>query len=129
MSNPLSALRAVPGPFRRAAALAVVALQLALGVAPLAEVGRFDAVGAIAAADRGAPGRVTAPRLGGPAASHDELTCPACIARSLHSRPELQSPLLISEAEQHARPLHTPVTAAFARPSAFHFSRAPPIAG
>jgi hypothetical protein len=129
MPNPLSALRAVPTVLRRATALAVVALQLSLVVAPLAEVGLLDGAGSGVSADRGDPGRVTAPRLGGPAARHDELTCPACIARSLHSRPGLQSPLPLSEAEPHARPLLAAVTVPFARPSAFHFSRAPPIAG
>jgi hypothetical protein len=129
MFNPLSALRAIPGSVRRAATVMVVALQLALIVAPLAEVGRLDGAGAGAAADRGDPGRVMAPRLGGPATSHDELTCPACIARSLHSRPELQSPLLIFEAEQPARPLPAAVAIPFGRLSALHFSRAPPIAG
>ncbi|PYP41492.1 MAG: hypothetical protein DMD43_06490 [Gemmatimonadetes bacterium] len=128
MLNPLSTLRAVPAALRRATALAVVALQLSLVVAPLAEIGRWDSVERRVTADRGDPGRVAAPRLGGPAVSHNELTCPACIARSLHSRPALQSPLLISEAEQPARPLLTAATVPFARPSAFHFSRAPPIA-
>jgi hypothetical protein len=129
MFNPLSALRSVPGSVRRAASVVVVALQLALIVAPLSEVGWLDGAGVGAAADRGDPGRVTAPRLGGSSTSHDELTCPACIARSLHSRPELQSPLLISEAEQPARPLPAAIAVPFTRPSALHFSRAPPIAG
>jgi hypothetical protein len=129
MPNPLSALRGVPGVARRAAAVVLIALQLALIVAPLAEVGLFDGEGSLVAADRGDPGRVTGTRAGGPASSHDELTCPACIARSLHSRPGLQAPLLISQAEQHARPPLAAVTARFGRPTAFHFSRAPPIAG
>lgn len=107
---------------RRATAVLAGVLQLLLTLAPLLEVGKFDSSAAN-------PGGVVEARLHTQGVAHNELTCPACIARSLHSSPELRQPRLIFTAEQYVRPRLATAVISAGPPAALHFSRAPPFAG
>jgi hypothetical protein len=106
---------------RRVTAVLAGVLQLLLTLAPLLEVARFDR-------SEAGSGSVAEARLHGQRAAHNELTCPACIARSLHSSPELRQPRLVFTTEPYVGPrLASSVIPA--RPSVtLHFSRAPPVA-
>ena len=113
---------------RCAAAALLALLQLTVLIAPLAEV--------VAGHDAVAGSARVAPRVGAPEtppgrhqAPHDETTCPACIARSLHAA--VEGPLLqpTSRTEQRSTPdLHITLPTLQQLPPA-HPSRAPPVAG
>ncbi len=112
---------------RLTAAIAVV-LQVMLLFAPLSEIRDARAASAARAelthriggsVDGGS--RSTAP-------IHDESTCPACIARSLHARLESLTPLPVLAVEERTPPAVASVVRAHADPPTFQLSRAPPVA-
>ncbi len=97
-------------------------LQLVLLLAPLTE---FSAA-ANAATTVAAGSQLISPGHHG-ARAHDEATCPACIARTLHARLESLAPPPVLATSERA-PLNA--AAAVARPSKrhpAHPSRAPPV--
>jgi hypothetical protein len=117
------------GRWARAATAAWIAVvQLVLVLAPLSEI-PDGATALRAPAAASASGNAVAPRdLAERGHTHNEATCPACIARSLHARLEVLAPLPVVATEQR-----TPTEAYVpsprpADPPSSNLSRAPPIA-
>lgn len=115
---------------RTATAVWIAAVQLVLILAPLSEIP--DGAGAPGIAQIGAslaPQPAVSTR--GPVQHqhvHNEATCPACIARSLHARLEAFAPLPASAVE-HSTPVESYSSSPRpADPPSSNLSRAPPVA-
>ena len=115
---------------RRATAIFLTVVQLVTVLASLTEPpavagGRLP----------GAPGAnharqsVLPSDAGHPGAKHDEATCPACIARSLHARLEARTPLQITVTEQHTPSPAAPASFPRIQQTFSNYSRAPPVVG
>lgn len=116
---------------RRATSLVALLLQVVLLTGPVAEFRDASAIASAAAATDGdavSGTHLVAPGRHAPVA-HNEATCPACIARSLHARLEFLNPLPVPAATRrdatHPASARTPA----AELATSHLSRAPPAAG
>ena len=112
-----SSLRRPHGWCRRLAVAALLALQGAIALAPLAEPSEKGRLGAHAE-QRGAQHQY----------QHDETTCAVCAVRSLHCSPAQACPPIILEHEQMAASLDAPLAPAF-RVDPTALPRAPPQLG
>ena len=114
--------------FRRALAAAALVAQVALLVAPLADVHDAAAVdpGAIPAVSAGGANGITAQQSHERA--HNPATCPACIAQSLHANFErpvgVPAVAVVQASPADPRAAGRPQRG----PPATHQSRAPPLA-
>ncbi len=114
----------------RATATLLAAVQLMMVLASLTELPRgTDARLTSTLATRPLRESLAVAPVGGPAAPHNEATCPACIVRSLHARLEAVVPLPPSRLEQHEGPVSAPLSLPHRERTPTNFSRAPPIAG
>lgn len=114
---------------RRATAALLVVVQLVVVLSSLTEL-RY-------ASGEPLPPSVSAPHAAAAISSaglsqqraHDEATCPACIARSMHARVETQARLLTALVQQ-ADPVPPSLTSlASSTAPRSNLSRAPPILG
>ncbi len=116
----------------RAATTAVaVVLQLVLLTGPVSEFRDASAIATASARTHGAAvsgTHLVAPGHHAPV-THNEATCPACIARSLHARLEFLSPLPVLAAARRAPVQPASAWIARAELATSHLSRAPPAAG
>ena len=114
MFSSSSALRRPNGWCRRLALAALLALQGAIALAPLAEPSDKGRLGAHAE-QQGAQHQY----------QHDDSTCAVCAVRSLHCSPAQSCPPIVDEHQQSVVALETPVAPAL-RVGPTALPRAPP---
>ena len=108
------------------AALALV-MQAALLFSPLVELRNARAASVEPYRIGMAQGAGVVVPARGSSAPHDETTCPACVARSLHARTEALAAVPVSTTEARAPAERTAADAPQPAHPSSHLSRAPPV--